>query len=638
MCFSGLANRFIAPLTVALTYFFAPAFGQNNQERGAIQWASRVERHFNFRDDADFQINVLQGPPDAMPPGRLHPSAVRLKSTTAFATVVTSFEKPQPVEFIAVVESYCPGRIQRIGLIDTRGVKHTVYNNSAHAHPEDFRTLLLSFARTPYEVVSVELEINSHPAPGEVQIDAVGIASGFNWQQVYRELSGANFNIHHLPAFTGNSEKLGPEINSRYSEIKPMPSPDGTNLFFSRMYFPGNTGGKSDPQDIYISRLIDGNWSEARNLGIPLNDQYANGLCSISPDGNTLYLINHYRPGSDPAPGLSCSVKTPAGWSSPSGITIEDFHTSGDFQDFYMSADGQVLFMALQRGGGHGKQDLYVSMRTSSGSFGRPLNLGPEVNTAKSEFAPVLMPDNQTLFFASDGHAGYGQSDMFVTRRLDDNWQRWTRPRNLGPAVNGPGWEAYFYPSPGGDCAYFVSSDIKSDGNRNIYRIPVLEQVEWSAPGLHPHEPGSIADMSLPYDESAGISLPAPAPSLHFTRVPKDNIFLIPNPLLFERSKDKLLEHSLTELQKLAAVLWSNPQIRIELAGHTDALGPEKARQQLSEKRVYRIRDYLSSCGIDRNRIHAVGYGSSRPLAPNDTEANRAKNRRVEIRLLDDGS
>ena len=637
MHFGGLANRFIAPLTVALTYLFAPASGQNNAERAAIQWASRVERHFNFRDDTDFQISAVHGPPDAMPPGRLHPSAVRLKSTTAFATFVTSFEKPQPVEYIAVVESYCPGRIQRIGLIDTRGVKHTVYNNPAHAHPEDFRTLLLSFARTPYEVISVELEINSHPAPGEVQIDAVGIASGLHWQQVYRELSGANFNIHHLPAFTGNCEKLGPEINSRYSEIKPMPSPDGMNLFFSRMYSPGNTGGKSDPQDIYISRLIDGSWSEARNLGFPLNDQYANGLCSFSPDGNTLYLINHYRPESDPVPGLSFSIKTPGGWSSPAGISIEDFNMSGDFQDFYMSSDGQALLMALQRGGGQGKQDLYVSMRTSSGSYSRPLNLGSGVNTAKNEFAPVLMPDKQTLFFASDGHTGYGQSDMFVTRRLDDSWQRWTRPRNLGPAVNGPGWEAYFYPSPGGDCAYFVSSDLRSDGNRNIYRIPVMEQAEWAAPVLYPHEPGSIADLSLPHDDSAVISPSDPVSRPDFTRLTTGDIFLIPTPLLFEQSKDKLLEHSLAELQKLAAVLWSNPQIKIELAGHTDALGPEKARQQLSEKRVYRIRDYLTSCGIDRNRIQAVGYGSSRPLAPNDTEENRSKNRRVEIRFLEDG-
>ena len=96
-------------------------------------------------------------------------------------------------------------------------------------------------------------------------------------------------------------------------------------------------------------------------------------------------------------------------------------------------------------------------------------------------------------------------------------------------------------------------------------------------------------------------------------------------------------DESLPVLQVLIEVLVAYPGIQIELAGHTDALGPSDAKKQLAMERVKRIREYLVEYGIDKSRIKIVAYGGSRPLAPNNTEENRAKNRRVEVRILEAG-
>jgi outer membrane protein OmpA-like peptidoglycan-associated protein len=113
----------------------------------------------------------------------------------------------------------------------------------------------------------------------------------------------------------------------------------------------------------------------------------------------------------------------------------------------------------------------------------------------------------------------------------------------------------------------------------------------------------------------------------------------VPNPapdhLLFAKSRSTLLDESIGALEHLVRIMMEDPSVRIELAGHTDALGSSEAKKKLSVERVERIREYLLQYGIEKKRIQTVGYGGARPNAPNDTEQNRAKNRRVEVRILE---
>ena len=663
------------------------AFGQIRK----IQWASTLEYQYNQYEEYDYSGLQAMGPPNAFPPGHINKNAFRLSGDSEFGTIKLGFALPQQVQQVIIIENNHPGRVTQVKLIDELGFNYIIYQQEAQKVSDKFRAMVLSVPRTDYNVKAIEINLNSIAAPGYSQIDAVGILEHGNLSDVRNILSGANFNVQQVMTFTAQKENLNDHINSRFAEAKPLVSHDGNTLYFSRLFHPANTGGKIDPQDIYVSKYINGHWTTAENIGYPLNDQYANGVCSISPDGNKLLVINGYHSDGSISPGVSMSTRTAIGWGEPQKLSIKGFENYSEFQDFFLSADERVIIMAVERKEGYGDQDLYASLKIGEKNYSKPINIGLSINTTKAEFAPFLSPDNTTLYFASDGHGGYGQSDIFKTKRLDDSWGNWSEPQNLGPAVNTSSWDAYFSITAAGDYAYFVSSEGTRNGQENIYRIPLLQDITPELPNplvafqgrtfdaytnnpisaniilenTEKHKPfrATSDDLTgnflfyIPKENEYEFTVKAPGYITFFEQVSLEpfgqedkiyrNIYLTPietnqvftlNDLMFERSKPNLLEDSYPALEKLVGILLENPNLKIELSGHTDGLGSQKAKQNLSFRRVERIKDYLTEFGIERKRIETIGYGGSRPIAPNDNEENRAKNRRVEIRVLDIGS
>src|SRR5690606_29188224 len=138
---------------------------------------------------------------------------------------------------------------------------------------------------------------------------------------------------------------------------------------------------------------------------------------------------------------------------------IQRFENRNKYQDFYLSSDQEIIILAIETADSYGDQDLYICRKTGPNQYDVPVNLGKGINTSRAEFSPFLSMDNKTLYFASDGHGGYGQSDIYKARRLDDTWLNWSAPQNMGPAVNTSSWDAYFSITSAGDYAYFVSSE-----------------------------------------------------------------------------------------------------------------------------------------------------------------------------------
>ena len=105
--------------------------------------------------------------------------------------------------------------------------------------------------------------------------------------------------------------------------------------------------------------------------------------------------------------------------------------------------------------------------------------------------------------------------------------------------------------------------------------------------------------------------------------------------LLFETSKSELLPESKRVLDKLAEYLLAQPQIRLDISGHTDQIGQAAANKRLSQERAKAVRDYLIEKGVAPGRLRSQGFGAERPLIPNaQTPEERQKNRRVEFRVL----
>ncbi len=266
------------------------------------------------------------------------------------------------------------------------------------------------------------------------------------------------------------AEKLPGYINTSFKEVGPLVSPDGKTLYFSRQNYPDNTGGIMDNEDIWYSTYNDYTkmWSAPVKMEAPLNNDGPNSINFVSVTGDTVIQANEYRKHGKMRSGISMSVKQNGQWSFPVAIKGDDEINMSDKFDMYVSYNKQVILTSQELGDSYGKRDIYVTLIHPDGSA-ETLNLGAVINTDEDEASPFLAPDYKTLYFASKGHHGYGGYDIYVSHRLDESWQQWSEPENLGPTVNTDKDEEFFNFTYDGQYAYFSRADSKE--NSDIYRV-----------------------------------------------------------------------------------------------------------------------------------------------------------------------
>jgi outer membrane protein OmpA-like peptidoglycan-associated protein len=532
--------------------------------------------------------------------------------------------------------------------------------------------------------------INDSPVFEESFPKMPGRWFGFTlWDQTkvkvdYLLILGKKQPINLIPdlIYASEPENLGPAVNSQYTELAPVISPDGSTLYFCRFYSPDNAGGEEDYSDIYRSEFADQKWAPAMNPGLPLNNVDANAVCSVSPDGIFLLLVNNYDESTAP---LSGTVRTTGmNWSMPLSLQIENYYNHAEDQEFFLATDNRTLLMAIQRDDSHGKKDIYVSFWLDDLNFSEPVNLGPVVNTDEIDMSPFLASDGITLYYSSEGLPGYGSNDIYITRRLDDTWTNWSEPQNIGKPVNTSDWDAYYTIPASGEYAYYGSYE-NSLGEGDIFRIKLPENVRpkpvvlisgkvLNSKTLEPVEAtilyetlpeGTASGMArsdavtgeykivLPYGKNYGFSAGAPgfipvsqnldlltvAGYLEITR----DLFLVPveagetvrlNNIFFDFGKAILQPASYPELDRIAGLMTENQGMQIELSGHTDNVGSDDANLKLSDERAVAVKNYLIAKGIGADRMEAKGFGKSRPVTGNDTEEGRHLNRRVEFLIL----
>ncbi len=661
-----------------------------------IHWADRVIFQHNQYSDNEFNGEQVLGFPDAQPYGKLNKHAFRLKEEKAYGIIKVGYDEPIQVSQIVVVENFLPNRISKLILQDTEGGDHLIYEPRKEWVNVPARVLTVNIEKTPYKVAAVSIHLNTYDKAGWAQIDAVGISEVVYSEETLSDIIQLeDFTTEENFRFAKEKEKLSGNINSGYGEAKPILAPDGQTLYYVRKFAPENIGGTSDEQDIYYSQLINGKWTVGQNVGKPLNDKYPNGICSISPDGNTIWVLNSYDTLNGLiSDGVSVSSKLPDGrWSAPVGLQIEDFENLSEFQDFSMSPSGKILLLAIETKSGVGEQDIYVSFLKEDGTWTKPKNLGRSVNSEGIEYSPLLSNDEKVLFFASTGHGKNTEGgDIYYSKRLDNTWLNWSKPKNIGLEVNTPGLDSYFTVSPDNQYAYFVST-VENGGDQNatvdgldIYRIPLNiepepeKQIALSGKvfSVNDNTPvyANITFTSKKGKEFDAFTISDARNGEYDTKVANDNTYLVAieaigfitlidsitfnsvdglseikrhfglnpvskghrfalNNLFFVQSKAEMLSESEPELDRLYKLLLDNPKLKIELSGHTDSEGYRSANMRLSKERANAVMDYLLEKGIAKNRLKAVGYGPSKPVAPNDSEENRSKNRRVEVEITD---
>lgn len=487
--------------------------------------------------------------------------------------------------------------------------------------------------------------------------------------------------------FKGKMKNIGSNINTKHTEIAPIISPDGQTLYFARGWSSNNYGKNKDEADIWYSqKQKDGSWSPAKNIGKPLNNKGVNVVINVTPDGNTLFLEGLYN--SDGSfksdQGISVSHRTEQGWSVPQQVKIDNFYNKNRYETYNFTTDQQVLILSVERDDTYGDLDLYVSFRRPDGSYTEPKNIGPQLNTYADEGTPFIATDGVTMYFSTSGLAGYGSNDIYVTKRLDDTWLNWSKPLNLGNAINSINWDTYLSLSAKGDTAFLVSTS-NSYGNEDIFTIempptaqpdpvviikgfvfdketnnPIGAKITYTdiktkkEIGIAQSNPkdGSY-QIVLQYGKNFSFYAEAKnyisiRENIDLTKFDKfkeikRNLYLSPakigeiivlNNVFFEKATEKLLPESEEELNSIVKILKDNNKMEIELRGHTDNRGNAKQLLDLSKKRVDIVKKYLVTKGIDSTRIKTKAFGGTMPINLNNSEEEHAKNRRVEFKIL----
>lgn len=473
-------------------------------------------------------------------------------------------------------------------------------------------------------------------------------------------------------------EKLPEIISSKdYTEKNPVIAPDGKTLFFERQYCEFNIGDSSKG-DVWFSTFENGTWSETQNIGRPINNNGNNFVISVSPDNNSLLLANVYNEDgmSLRGSGLSIAYKNEEGWGIPKEIKIKNFSNKNKYVGYFLANDNKHLLLAIQKEEGFGLKDLYVSFLEKEGSWATPLNLGNMVNTFSEEANPFLASDGKTLYFSSKGHPGYGGYDLYVTKRLDDSWTNWSKPKNLGNVINSASDDLSLFLTAKGDKAFIgrgsdlyeskntakqdpvvlVTGKVYDSKTNQIISAPIvynsLKTNEPLGTAISDPKTGSYS-IVLPYGEKYSfmaekedyyaVTQNVDLSNLKEYKEITVDLFLNPiekgqtirlNNIFFDSGKYDLLPESNAELDKLYKVLLENNQLQIEIAGHTDAVGADKDNLVLSTNRANAVMNYLISQGIKQEQLTAKGYGETKFIAPNETEEDKQLNRRVEFSIV----
>ena len=653
----------------------AAAYAQN------VQWASVVLEVSSEISETQYGARQALKAPNVLPAGGENPNAWTPDRPSRVEFIKVGFAEPMRIRQIAIAESYNPSAVSEVYAYDPQGKEYLIERFKPEAIPAPSRMLNIYVDRTDYDVAAIKVVLNGKALPGYHSIDAIGISRS-------RTPITVDVNVAADVNPDISIKRLDENVNSKYEELKPLLSPDGNTLFFSRRNHPENVGGEKDQEDIWYSEknVKTGQWTKAKNIGAPLNNEGPNYISSITPDGNTMLLLlgNQYGKKGKMKAGVSMSYKDGDNWTAPVALNIENEYNFSDHANFFLAQNRKVLLMSVQRDDTHGDRDLYVSFLKDDNTWSEPKNLGEIVNTAGTESAPFLAADDRTLYFSSNGFSGYGGEDIYVTRRLDDSWTNWTEPENLGPSINSPGEDLFFNIPLSGEQAYY--SRGQESGDTDIYQLDlpvfykpapvvVVKGRVFNAKNNEPlggvkifyerlsdgvevgiarSESNGEYQIILPYGERYGYlaeanNFVAISANINLTaqeeyKEIKQDLYLVPvevgsrvtiNNIFFDFDKATLRNESYPELNRLLEFMNNYPNVRIQIQGHTDSVGAEDYNQQLSKRRAEAVARFLRVNGINTDRLLVEGRGESDPIADNNTAEGRQQNRRVEFEITE---
>lgn len=474
-------------------------------------------------------------------------------------------------------------------------------------------------------------------------------------------------------------EMLEPPLNQFNLQYFPVLTADGKQILFTKRDGMGNF----DKEDIFTAFFDgEGGWTEPKSIAHTINSPYNEGTCSVTADGNILIFTSCDAPDSQGSCDLYVAYKVNGAWERPTNMGTKVNSRSWDSQPT-LSADGRILFFSSNRRGGFGGNDIWYSVRQNDGSWSDAKNLGNSVNTGRDEISPFMFFNNEILFFASDGHQGFGGMDIFLSRVKNGEFQI---PENLGLPINDQLDQVALFITAQKEYAYYteLTTEAAQHDRSLLYRfkfpaeiylgenLTVTEGKVFNAKTGQPvdatlslvsltndstlyqfQSDGKTGEFMMLYPENAvsGLYVEKKGYLPKIYNVERDKIqnvkdlkvelvpvgpgeeFVFEN-VFFEFDKFDLKPESMSSLKRLLKFLLENPNVNILISGHTDNVGSVAYNRALSLQRAQSVQSFLVAAGLHHGRVMVDGKGDKEPMVPNTNAQNQALNRRITIKIL----
>jgi len=477
-------------------------------------------------------------------------------------------------------------------------------------------------------------------------------------------------------------ERLDTNINTTNSEYLPAFNADASIMIYTTR----NTEGDNIHEDLYVTLLQEDSTYSQGQVIEELQTEENEGAHTFSKDGTILIFTACDRRDSRGGCDLYITFLKADSWSEPRNLGPAINSRYWDSQPC-LSADNKTLYFTSKRPKGFGDNDIWMSQLKDIGGWSTPVNLGPTINTKGNEQSPYFHPDNTTLYFESDGHIGMGESDLFISRRENDEW---SDPINLGYPINNEYHQGALFVDVNGNNAYYASEDTSSTiQHLDIYKFELPEEhkplantyfkvnvidavskkpivalvelrnlVSGSASVQRTNQNGSSMSTVTPGNFSVNVNkegyvfhsenilieqgtrnLEPKTFNIELYPIAEEAVTVKSEPIIlenifFESGSSTLLESSNYEIEKLYQLLTKNGGMKIQIIGHTDNVGSDGDNMTLSDARAKSVYEVLVEKGIDKSRISYTGMGESKPIADNNTPEGQKTNRRTEFIII----
>ena len=478
---------------------------------------------------------------------------------------------------------------------------------------------------------------------------------------------------------------LGTNINDTVYQYLPTLTID------NQLYF---TQRENDQEDFYFASskqeqmqntdgvLLQSFWNKKQKLPFPLNTNANEGAASISPDGRYLYFAKCNTKDGFGSCDIYRRKRIGDSWSEAQNLGINVNSSAWESQPS-IASDGRTLFFVSNREGGFGGSDIWYTYLRDDSTWSKAKNCGNIINSGGNEMSPFIHPSNSTLYFSSDSLVGIGGQDIYYSKIINGKFQK---PINIGYPINTKADETCLVVSASGKFAIYAKDnppnkmdlyafemedekkptkviclrgkvfyDDSKIGNEAIFEIRNLHTNKL----ITSTTSDKISDtytLALVTQEDYAMSVTCSGYLLYSENfsikddkdiIDKDYIdkdirmqsikegkSVILKNIFFATNSFELKEESNVELNTLLKLMNTNPNISVEIAGHTDNTGKEEYNLILSQKRANEVKKWLVDKGIDTNKLSTKGYGMQKPIADNSTEDGRRQNRRTEFKIL----